>query len=181
MLKFLRTKLQALTETQLNILTAALVLINIGIVIFWISFFIRLPKPALPQIEEKPPLVEEIPKKLKPGEIGEITEEEIEEKGILPLRQIVFNTSAIISEVKEDRLIVQGSGTNFADREPRELTLIFTESTLTMKIAKEIKYQGFDGLKYLKPGMSILIEGAENIRGKTEFEARYIHILEILK
>lgn len=179
MLKLLRKKIQSLTDTQVTILTVILIFINLSIVIFWIYFWVNLSKTT--SLIEKPPLVEEIPEKLRSGEIGEISEEEIEEREILPLRQIVFNTSGIILEVRKDSLIVQGSGTNFTDREPRELTLIFTESTLTLRIGGGIKYQGLEGLKYLKSGMQILIEGNENIRGKTEFEARYIHILQLLK
>lgn len=175
MLKFLRTKLQSLTETQLNILTAVLVLINIGIIIFWISFFISLPKPAPLQIEEKPPLVEETPEEFKGGEVGETTE--TEEREVLPLPQVIFNTSGTILEVKADRLVAQGSGSNFADQKPRELTIIFTDSTTIFKTNQKVRYQGLDGLKYLTPGMEISIEGAENIRGKNEFRASIINIL----
>lgn len=86
MLKFLRNKLQSLTETQLNILTAVLVLINIGIIIFWINFWISLSKPALPKIEEKPPVSEEeIPPEVlqkmsapPEGETEEVPEEILE-------------------------------------------------------------------------------------------------------
>ena len=177
MFKLLRKKIQSLTETQQNILTIILVLINVFIVIFWINFWLGLKKVSPPKITEKPTQVEEISEVLKPGEVGELTEKETEERKLLPLDKTIFNTSGTILEVKNDRLIVRGSGTNFADRNSRELTLIFTDLTLTMKLGQETKYQGLEGLKYLKPGMQILIEGNENIRGKTEFEARYIQIL----
>jgi len=166
--------LERLTKKQADIITVILILIIIGIIIFWINFWLSLPKPIPSKIEEKPPQVSEL---LKPGEIGEISEKEIEEKGIQPIHPVVFNTSGVILEIKSNRLIVQGSGSNFADQKPRELTLIFTDSTLTMKLGSQIKYQGLEGLKYLKPGMTILIEGNENIRGKIEFDTRYIHIL----
>jgi len=168
--------LEKLTKTQQNILEVILILIIIGIIIFWINFWWTLKKATLlpPIIKEKPV---EISEPLKPGEVGEITEEEAEEKGISPLPELLFNTSGTIMEVKSDRLIVQGSGTNFADQRSRELILIFTSSTITFQPGLKIKYQGLEGLKYLKLGMQILIEGNENIRGKAEFEARYIHIL----
>jgi len=177
MFKILRKKIQSLSQTQQNIITVILILFNLAIIIFWINFWIGLKK-VPPKIVEKPvPKVEEIPEELKSGEVGELTEKETEERKLLPLDKTIFNTSGTILEVKNDRLRVRGSGTNFADRNSRELTLIFTDSTLTMKLGQEIKYQGLEGLKYLKPEMQILIEGNENIRGKTEFEARYIQIL----
>ncbi|MBZ9569906.1 hypothetical protein KJA16_03300 [Patescibacteria group bacterium] len=178
MLKFLRNKIQSLTETQINILTVVLVLINLGIIIFWINFWVNLPKITPPKVEETPPLAEEIPEALKPGEIGEITEEEAEEKEILPLPLVVFNTSGTISEIKTDRLIVEGSGTNFVDQKSRELTIIFTDSTITFDSGQKIQYQGLEGLKYLRERMRISIEGDENIRGKIEFEASIINILQ---
>jgi len=176
MLKLLRNKIQSLTVTQQNTLTLILILFNIGIIIFWINFWVGLPKTTPPpKIEEK--LTKEIPEALKPGEVGEISEKEAEEKRILLPPPTIFNTSGTISEVQSDRLIVQGSGSNFADQKPRQLTLILSDLTLTMKLGTEIKYQGLEGLKYLKSEMNVLIEGNENIRGKTEFEARYIQIL----
>jgi len=180
MFKILRKKVQSLTENQQNILTVVLVLINIGIVIFWISFFVSLPKPTPPKIEEKPPLVEEIPEALKPGEVGEIKvkEETGEEKPLvtptLPLT--IFSTTGVISEVKDDRLIVKGDGFSFADQKPRELIVIFTDSTITFEEEQKTKYQGLAGLRYLRTGIGILIGSEENIRGKTEFKAKTINI-----
>ena len=107
-------------------------------------------------------------KELEPGKIGETKEKE------LPL--FVFNTTGQVKEIKEDRVIALGSGSNFADQKPRILNLLFTENTLLFKEGK--KYQGFEGLKYLETGMKILIEGAENIRGKTQFKVKTINVLE---
>lgn len=185
MLKFLRTKLQSLTETQLNILTAVLVFINIGIIIFWTSFFIRLPKPVPSQIEEKPSLAEETPELLKPGEIGE-TEETLkgEERVIIPsppgtpeivLPMVIFNSSGRIKEIKEDRLVVVGDGTTFADLKPRDLTLIYISTTQTSSSTDKTKiWQGLEGLKHLKIDQLIIFESPENIRGKIEFEVSYV-------
>jgi len=179
MFKHLRKKIQSLSETQQNILTVILILINVFIVIFWINFWVGLEK-MTPKIEEKPPLVEEIPEALKPGEVGEIKvkEETGEEKPLvtptLPLT--IFSTTGVISEVKDDRLIVKGDGFSFADQKPRELIVIFTDSTITFEEEQKTKYQGLAGLRYLRTGIGILIGSEENIRGKTEFKAKTINI-----
>jgi len=107
-------------------------------------------------------------KELEPGKIGETKEKK------LPL--FIFSTTGQVKEIEEDRVIVLGSGSNFADQKPRILNLLFTENTLLFKEGK--KYQGFEGLKYLETGMKILIEGAENIRGKTQFKVKTINVLE---
>jgi hypothetical protein len=173
MLTILRKKIQSLSQTQQNIITVILILFNLAIVVFWINFWLGLKK-VPPKIVEKP---EEIAEPFKKGEIGELTEEEIKEKNILPLPPAVFNTSGKISEVKSDRLIVQGSGSNFIDQKPRTLTLIFTASTTVYDPKTKFISQGLNGLKYLKPGMEISIESPINIRGKIEFEISSINVL----
>lgn len=105
------------------------------------------------------------------GDIGEVGGENT------PLSLVIFNTTGTIQEVKGNYLIARGDGTNFADKSPRTLKVIFTESTKTFKPGQKTYYQGLDGLGYLKPGMKISISGAENIRGKTEFQARTINVL----
>ncbi len=154
--------------------------ISIAVILIFggIFIYIFLQKGKISQIETpKPtPQVEEIAESFKPGEIGEISEE-TKEKEIPPLPPVIFNTSGIISEIKTDRLIVQGSGLNFVDQKPRELTIIFTNSTIVNDSVKKSYYQGFEGLRNLKPGMKISIEGTENIRGKIEFEVSSLNIL----
>ena len=172
MFQTLRKKIQSLTETQQNIITVILVLFNIGIVIFWINFWVSLPK-TTPTKTEQPSSAAGL---FKSGDIGEISKEEAEQKEILSLPLVIFNTFGVISEIKTDRLIVQGSGSNFADKQPRSLTIIFTNSTETLTPGQKVKYQGLDGLKHLKPGMEIGIQGSENIRGKIEFRASIINI-----
>lgn len=177
MFKLLRKKIQSLSETQQNILTVILILINVFIVIFWINFWVGLKKITPPKITEKPKQTEEISEPLKPGEIGEIPQEG---QVIAPGSEIalfVYNTTGVIQEVKKDRIIVQGDGSNFVDRQPRLLTVLFTEKTITQKLGGEDQEIGFKGLGKLEPGMTILISGAENIRGKTEFKADIINIL----
>jgi len=145
---------------------------------------ISTPSPAakIPETTEEIFKPGEVGETLKPGEVGEIP---VSEKPKLPsgtqeppgLPPIIFGTSGKIIEVKADRLIIAGSGSNFADRKPRNLTAIFTSSTITFEPGQEIKYQGLAGLEHLKVGMEISIEAEENIRGKTEFTARNINIL----
>ena len=164
MFKSLRNKIQSLSETQQNILTVILVLFNLGIIIFWISFFVTSPKPTPAKIEEESiPFAEEA---LQPGEIGELKEVEKPEN---ELPTFIFNTSGVIKEINKDKIIVLGNGSDFSDKKPRELTLIFDESTITFESGQKIRYQGLEGLKHLEIGESISVSSSENIRGKTEF------------
>lgn len=89
----------------------------------------------------------------------------------------IFDTTGTILEIKSDRIIVQGKGTNFADGVSRTLTVIFTDTTLTFSKDKTFRWKDEAGLKQLQPGMQILIGGAENIRGKIEFKAKTISML----
>jgi len=171
MFKFLRNKIQSLTETQLNILTAILVLINIGIVIFWINFWVNLPKPTPPPTEQQPTPVTE---PFEPGEIGEPVEEE---EPLVELPLVISNTSGTVKEIQTDRLIILGDGSNFSDQKERELALIFTDSTVAFEPGQKIRYLGFEGLKHLKVGDLITISSSENIRGKTEFIVNYVNKL----
>jgi hypothetical protein len=174
----LRKKIQSLNQTQQNIVTVILILFNSAIIVFWINFWIGLKKVPPPKIVEKP---EEIAESLKPGEVGEIKvkgETGQETPLITPTLPLsIFSTTGVILEVKNDRVIVKGDGFNFADQKPRELTIIFTNSTLVFSKGQKMQYEGLAGLKYLKSGMEILIGSDENIRGKTEFKAKTINIL----
>ena len=172
MFKPLRKKIQSLSETQQNIITVILVLINIAIVVFWINFWVGLKK-TTPKIEEKP-TVEETPEVFKPGEIGEPSEGE---KSLVELPPVISNTSGTVKEIQKDRLIILGSGSNFSDQKTRKLTLIFTDSTITFEPGQKVQYQGLEGLKHLKVGDSIAISSTENIRGKTEFIVNYVNKL----
>jgi hypothetical protein len=118
------------------------------------------------------------------GKVGETKETlEGEEIVILPaelggpprvLPPAIFNESGQIKEVKEDSLVIAGTGYNFADQKPRDLTLKFSPNTVTNAQvgAKQI---GFEGLTHLKVGDSITFESPENIRGKTEFDVTYVN------
>ena len=161
---------------QVLILTIIGVIIILGILVFVLQKKEPSPPPGISPVSQPPQTTEEI---LKPGETGEILESEIEVEtlGYPEFPPVIFNTSGKIVEVKEDRLIVSGSGSNFADQKPRNLIVIFHASTLTFGAARKVKYQGLEGLKHLVSGAEILIEGEENVRGKTEFIARTINVL----
>ena len=174
MFKFLRNRLQSLNDTQINILTAILVLVNVGIIIFWIQLWANFTVPKNIVHEKPTPMLPEL---LRAGNIGELTDDEMEERGISPIPSVIFNTSGTITQVKTDHLLVEGSNLNFVDKEPRTITVLFNESTQTAGSEQAVKHEGFDGLDYLEPGMKILIESNENIRGKVEFYANYINIL----
>jgi hypothetical protein len=152
-----------------------------GALVFGLWLGKKSAPPPQPEAEVVTPITppettEEI---LKPGEVGEPPEDQTPQlpPGTSELPSVVFNTSGKIIEIKSDRLIVAGSGSNFADQKPRELTVIVDSLTTTMKLGQQIKYQGLEGLKYLSAGAEIIIESNENIRGKTEFRAEYVHIL----
>lgn len=112
---------------------------------------------------------------LKPGTVGEVETDEPQDN---PLPPAIFNTAGIITEIKNDRIVISGNGSNFEDKNPREINIIFTDSTAVfISNDQKTKYKGIEGLQNLKVGNEILIEGAENIRGKTEFIAGIINVL----
>lgn len=116
------------------------------------------------------------------GEVGEVLVGE-EETGLtaplvtatMPLA--IFSTTGEVTEVKSDRIILLGEGTNFADGVSRTITAIFTSETITFNKTQTFRWHGLAGLKQLQPGTEVLIEGVGNIRGKTEFEVKTINIL----
>lgn len=123
------------------------------------------------------------PQDMNAGAVGEVyvkDEKTGEEKPLVGIfiPSTIFNTIGTIKEGRSDSLIVEGTGSNFADKTPRTLTLIFTNSTKTFEKNQLDSYLGKTGLAYLKPGTRILIDGYENIRGKTEFNVKTINILE---
>lgn len=113
------------------------------------------------------------PERLAPGEIGE-TEADLQQPGFA---NHIFSTVGRILETGQDYMVVAGDGSNFADGQARELRCRFADTTLTFDQAGE-KYQGIVGLAVLKPEMTVLVDGAENIRGKTEFELRTVNIIK---
>ena len=113
---------------------------------------------------------------VKPANSGESTETPAQDDKIPP---VIFNATGIISDIKSDRLIVKGDGSNFADNISRDLMAVLIPETVTfISSDQKISYQGFEGLKYLKIGDKVLLNGAENIRGKTTFKVGTINLIQ---
>jgi len=108
----------------------------------------------------------------KGGDIGEKADSE--KFSNLPL--LIFTVNGPIKEVGLWYIVIE-AGSNFADQKIRDIKVIFTERTITMKIGGKEKYPALEGLKLLKPGMQVLIQAEENIRGKVEFNADYVFII----
>lgn len=157
--------------SQQKVLVALVVLLVILVIIFGITSYLLWSKVKKLEAEKITPKAEEI----KPEDFGAGTTGEVSGTD---LPATIFNTTGIIKEIKNDSLIAQGDGSNFADQQPRELTLIFTADTITFEPGQKVFYTGLEGLKYLKVGMNILIDGAENIRGKTEFKINTINLIQ---
>jgi len=151
----------------------AVILIFTSILIYAFLQKSKISQVEIPILTSTPQIAEEV---LAPGEIGEIKETEIPEGVQIPeLPPVIFNTAGTITEIKTDGLIVQGLGSNFTDQKPRELTLIFTDETITFELGQKVQYQGLEGLKHLKTGEEVNISSPENIRGKTQFIVDYIN------
>lgn len=90
---------------------------------------------------------------------------------------LIFSTSGTILQIKEDSLIIAGTGNNFADLAPRALTVLINEQTTTFTDKGSLAWKGKYGLSRLQPGMEILLGSSENIRGKTKFIAKDINII----
>lgn len=131
-----------------------------------VEFYEALPTPDVPAVEI-----------FQPGEIGEIEVDPAVPQSGAELGDIIFDTSGVVQEVHRDRVIVLGDGSNFEDRQPRQLTLLWTLET-DLFLADGTRYVGLRGLEQLSPGMHIGITGNENIRGRTEFTARDVNIRE---
>lgn len=159
-------------------------IIAIAVVIVLAGFIIYLlckEEPSLLPVQEK----EEIDTTLKDagaGDFGEVTVQDEDTGKEVPLidsnvPKIIFNTAGAVKEVRPDRLIVGGNGSNFADGRPRNLTLVFTSETLTIGKGESFRCFGEECLKHFKSGMKVSISSDENIRGKVKFKVKKIKIL----
>jgi hypothetical protein len=130
---------------------------------------------SLIEIREPPkplPVTDSATGLFKAGNIGEKTESDIPSR----LPAVIFTVTGTIKEVGLWHIVIEASS-NFADQKPREVRVIFTERTITMKLGGKEKYPALEGLKLLKPGIEVLIQAEENIRGKVEFNADYVFII----
>ncbi len=164
------------------IIVIVLIIAAIGLAVYftWPSEedIAQQPRAKLPIASSKVPT----PQELGAGDIGEVTVKDNEtgqEKPLVSLSvpPVIFNTIATVRKVSSDRLFAQGDGSNFADKIPRNITVIFTDSTLTFEKNQSIYYEGKEGLKHLEPGIRIMISSGENIRGKDRFIAKTVNIL----
>jgi len=162
----------------INVILVGLVIV-LGLIILLLSFKYREISSSMYAIAK--PLIQR-EGVLASGDVGEVMikdqrtgEEKALVTGTMP--PVIFNTTGIILEVNKGSLKIQGSGSNFADKTSRTLTVIFTDSTLTFEKNPVNNYEGGAGFLHISPGMKILIEGEENIRGKTEIQAKRINIL----
>lgn len=116
--------------------------------------------------------------KLSPGIIGELegANTSTENSFVANFPEAIFNTSGKITDITDQTLVVEGSGSNFEDQQPRRLVVVFNSSTVVLRLGDNEKLYGFDGLNHLERGMNVLIQGQENIRGKIKFVAGYVYI-----
>lgn len=168
-------------RTRKKVLVIGIGLLILGLVIAVVGLGIRvsvLEKDLA--AEREPEVVKFKPEQFEAGTVGEIKDQETGERSfkISPtMPPVIFSTTGTITEIKSDRLIVRGKGTNFADGMGRDLTLIFTARTTTSSKDQTSVWKGKEGLERLEKGMRILIGSQQNIRGKVEFEVKTINIL----
>ncbi|MDD4625194.1 MAG: hypothetical protein WCX23_00515 [Candidatus Paceibacterota bacterium] len=91
------------------------------------------------------------------------------------LPAIIFNTQGTIVSLEEDGITINGSGSNFEDQISRRIKVKFDEQTVVSEIGGVKKYAGFAGLEYLAAGDQVFLSSNQNIRGKTEFIAKYVN------
>lgn len=144
--------------------------------IAYIKFMEKQNKLPASSVNNEPP-----PEFLKAGNVGEVKDEPEsnlpqQEKNELP--QVVWSLYGTIKEVKNDRLIMKSEGGNFEDAVMRDLNAIYSAETLTITSTDPVvvQYQGLEGLKHLKIEDQVLVEGAENLRGKIEFKTKTVTI-----
>jgi len=176
MCKSFKQKFQFLNRNTKQLLTIILTILIVFFIGF-VSLFIKYKKQTSSKAITSQPRKETgipkgTPENLKPGQIGEPKAGE-EPKVNLP--NFIFTTEGVIKNIQQDRITVLGKGSNFSDQTPRELTIIFNNSTITFEPGQKIRYEGLEGLKYLKINDSISVSSMDNIRGITEFIAHSIN------
>ena len=116
------------------------------------------------------------------GSIGEVFVKDEETGEEVPLKTAtmppaLFNFAGTVKEVLANGLIIVGDGHSFADNQPRELTILFRDETVTTSADRQGRFAGLVGLDHLTVGQRVLIESDENIRGKLKFQVNYLNIL----
>jgi len=183
MLKLLRNKIQSLTKIQRNILTMILVLIDLGVIIFWISFWVSLPKITLP--EEK--TVEEEMFNLLAIVLS--TNPENNFLIVNPVKTTTFPPSfggpveerevKIIIDKNTALIKLESSETPPEEKEKKEMIMVeegkeptVVETEEPSLVQKRLK------ISDIKEGDKIYIKTSEDVTGKSEIDKiNFIHII----
>ncbi len=152
-------------------------IIGVVVLIFLVVWLVRVQT----TIDERD-LSQTQEEKEKPGETGEMTMVDEETGEEVPLKTAVmpvdiFSTSGTIVSVKRNGLVALTEGFSFADGQPREVELVFTDSTVVRSADRSERWTGLEGLNHLTSGMMVLVASDENIRGKTKYEVKNVNIL----
>ncbi len=163
-----------------NKIILTIVAILLIVVVVWILVGLRVEKSR--NIISQDGLSETEEARAQAGSEGEVfvfNEDEGKEvplkTGTMPID--IFSTSGVIKEVLNNGLIVYADGYSFADETPREVSVIFNDSTTVISSDRQVRWVGSSGLYHLTPDIQVVISSDENIRGKLKYEAKYINIL----
>lgn len=153
----------------------------LALLLIWSGYFLGIKKERS-QKETQLPEKTVVRDNMETGSVGEVMAKE-EKTGqeaplVSPLMPpTIFSTAGKVTKIESDRVVISSNGTHFADGVPREVAAVFSTETFTFVSGQAFKWQGLAGLKQLQPGMEILVDSSENIRGKVEFKAKTINIL----
>lgn len=169
----------ALSQKQ-YFLVGFLAVLVLALVLYFTSRSPNQPQGPAEKIEEES--ASTTPVELLPGEVGEVLVENPDTGQEEPLTspvmpQIISSTVGKVIEATDSYLLIQGNGSNFADFQPRELKCFFADNLIIADKDKK-PYQMPTGLSLLQPGREVLVSGAENLRGKTEFQIKAVMILK---
>ncbi|MDD5231675.1 MAG: hypothetical protein PHC43_10125 [Candidatus Marinimicrobia bacterium] len=163
-----------------NKIILTIVAILLVVLVVWILIGLRVEKSR--NIISNDGLSETEEAKAQAGSEGEVfvlnesTGEEVPLK-TGTMQPDLFSAAGVIKEVLSNGLIVYTDGYTFADETPREVSVIFNDSTIVMSSDRQVRWVGSSGLYHLTPDIQIVISSDENIRGKLKYEAKYINIL----
>lgn len=168
-------------------LTILIVILSFYLLFNSLLFFRKINQPLfhLPRVYYlKEPTISPAPvtKELQMGKVGELeVETPSGEKVPLITPEIpgqIFSTSGEVLEIGENYLIILSDGQSFADRKQRKIKCLFDEATLSFSKDHTQRFYGKAGLSILRKGIKVLVSSRENIRGKIEFVASTVNILE---
>lgn len=108
------------------------------------------------------------------GTVGEV--EDVKPSSRL-ISQTIYSTSGTITKIGEDFVSIRGIGDNFVDQQSRQLKVLVDEATIITNKDRTQRVIGLDGLGLLKLKDSVIVKSPQNIRGRTEFSAKYINVI----